>query len=112
MESARAAYPLREIVTFDQFHHERVQIGELLESVDGGDAGVVQCCEEFCFQPKARQPVSVLRERRWEDLDRDLALQFCVRRPIDLAHSTFADLRGDLVDAEARSGCEGQAVGL
>jgi hypothetical protein len=30
--------------------------------------------------------------------------------PIHLPHATFADLRGDFVDAEARARGEGQAI--
>ena len=33
------------------------------------------------------------------------------RRPIDLAHTAFADLRGDLVDAETGAGSKGQTAG-
>ena len=34
-----------------------------------------------------------------------------VRRPIDLAHTAFTDLGGDLVDAETRAESKGQTAG-
>ena len=51
--------------------------------------------------------------QRWrQDLDRDLAFEPGVGRPIDLAHAAFADLGGDLVDAEAGAGSEGQVTSV
>ena len=78
------------------------------EPVDGGDVRMIQRGEDFRFALKARQPVRISRQRRRQDLDRDLALQLRVRRPIHLAHAAFADLGGDFVDAEAGAGSEGQ----
>ncbi len=39
------------------------------------------------FLLKASQPVSVLRDESWQDLDRYLALQGRIAGAIDLAHS-------------------------
>ena len=39
---------------------------------------------------------------------RDLTFQLRVRRAIHLAHAAFTDRRGDVVDAEARAGSQGQ----
>jgi hypothetical protein len=62
------------------------------------------------FEP--HQAFGVRCERVRQDLDRDLAAQRRIRRPIHLAHAAFADGRGDLVDAEARAGSEGKVAGL
>ena len=64
----------------------------------------------LAFEP--RQAVGVRGERVWQDLDRDLAAQRRVRRPVHLSHPAFTDLGGDFVDAEARAGSEGQPRGL
>jgi hypothetical protein len=45
-----------------------------------------------------------LVRRRYQHFDRDLAAEVRIRRAIDLAHATDADLLGDLVRAEAGSG--------
>ena len=71
---------------------------------------MIQRGEDFGFALKARQPVGIRRKRRRQDLDGDLTFQLRVRRPIDLPHATFADLRGDFVDAEAGAGSEGQGT--
>ena len=68
---------------------------------------MIQRREDFGFALKAREPIAIGRERRRQDLDRDLALQLRVGRPIHLAHPAFADLGGDFVDAEAGAGREG-----
>ena len=73
-----------------------------------GDVRMVQRREHFRFALKPRQPIVISGERGRQDLDRDLALQLRVRRPIHLAHAAFADLRGDFVDAETGAGSEGQ----
>ena len=56
---------------------------------------MVQGGEHFRFALKTREPIDVDRERRRQDLDRDLALEFRVGRPIHLPHPAFTDLRGD-----------------
>jgi hypothetical protein len=69
---------------------------------------MVQGGEHFRFALKARDPIGVSRQRRRENLDGNLTLQPRVRRPVHLAHAAFADLAGDIVDADARTGSEGQ----
>ena len=101
---------LRKRRAFDQLHHESLHAVGVLEPVDRGDVRMIQRGEDLRFALKARQAVGVGCERRGEDLDRDLTLQLRVRRPIDLPHSTHAELRGDFVDAEAGAGREGQAI--
>ena len=80
--------------------------------MDAGNVRMVQGREHFRFALKPREPIVVGGERWWQDLDRDLALQLGIGGPIDFAHASGADLRGDLVDAEARAWTEGQTAGL
>ena len=53
---------------------------------------------------EAAKPVRVLRERRGQDLDRDLAPEPRILRPVDLTHPSGADLAEDLVGAELGAG--------
>ena len=46
---------LREVVAFDQFHHEGGEVGCLLEAIDGPDVRMVESREHFGFALKARQ---------------------------------------------------------
>ena len=103
---------LRQIVALDQFHHEGRDAPALFEAVDAGDVGMVQRREHFRFALETREPIVVSGERWRQDLDRDLAFQPGVGRPIDLAHAPFADLGGDFVDAEAGAGSEGQVTSV
>ncbi len=79
----------------------------LFEAVDVRDVRMIQRGEGLRFALEAREPVGVARERLGQDLDRDVAIELRVARPIDLAHAAFADLRGDFVDAETGAGSEG-----
>ena len=78
------------------------------KAVDRGDVRMIQGGEHFRFALKTREPIGIDRKRRRQDLDRDLALEFRVARPIHLPHSAFADRRRDVVDAETRAGSQGQ----
>ena len=53
------------------------------EPVDATDIGMVQRGEDFRFTLKAREPIGVVRERLGQDLDRDVAAQPRIARPID-----------------------------
>jgi hypothetical protein len=55
----------------------------------------------FCFALETCQPIRIPRDRRGQDLEGDISLQLDVSRPVDLAHSAFAQLVEDPVRAEA-----------
>ncbi len=59
---------------------------------------------------RCERSVVIGRQCLGQDLDRDLALQLRVCRPVDLSHAAFANLRGDFVDAETRARDESQWV--
>ena len=99
---------LREIVAFDELHHQGGDAAAVFEAVDRGDVRMIEGGQRFRFALKAREPAGIGRERRWQDLDRDLALEARVGRPIHLPHPAFPDRRRDVVDAEARAGSQGQ----
>ena len=44
---------LRQIVPFDQLHHQRRDAATLFEAVDPGDVWMVQRGEHFCFALKS-----------------------------------------------------------
>jgi hypothetical protein len=102
---------LREVLALDQFHHERGDAMALLEPVDTGNMRMVQRREQFRFALEPREPIGIRRQRRWQDLDRDLTFQPGVGGAIHLPHAALADLRGDVVDAETCAGREAQTAG-
>jgi hypothetical protein len=69
---------------------------------------MIQGREDLSLALKASQPVGISRERWWENLDGNLALQLRVRRAINLTHPARSQSREDLVRAEANAGGKGQ----
>src|SRR5258705_12758813 len=55
------------------------------------------------FAREAREPLGIAGKEIGEGFDRDVAIQFCVARPIHLAHAADADRGEDLIRAEASS---------
>ncbi|MBE3073715.1 MAG: hypothetical protein IMZ75_02035 [Actinobacteria bacterium] len=55
--------------------------------------------QRFALEP--REGNRVRRQRLGQDLDRDVATEFRVPRPIDLAHAARADGGDDLIRPEA-----------
>ncbi len=94
---------LTECFALDQFQHDRLRPGVLLESIHRADVGMVQRGQQFCLALKSREPVSVGRKRVREDLDRDLALQPRIACAIHLAHPAASDQRDDFERPESRS---------
>ena len=99
---------IRERGPFDELHHERLHAVGFFEAVDGRDVRMVQRREHFRFALESGEPLSVAGHRRRQDLQGDLAFQLRVGGAVDLAHSAYADLGGDLIGTEARAGSEGQ----
>ena len=68
--------------------------------VDGRDVGVVQDSRGPRLLLEAAQAVGVRGERRRQDLDRHVAAQPRILRPVDLSHPARAERREDLVGAQ------------
>ena len=92
-----------EILALDQFHHERADAAALFEAVDGADVRVIQRGERLRFALKRASRSGSATNAR-EDLDRDVAIELRVARPIDLAHAAGPEGGEDLVRAEAGTG--------
>jgi hypothetical protein len=105
-----ALQPLGEILSLDELHDEGADTARLLEAVDRGDVGVLQLGEELRFALEARETLGVGGECLGQDLDRDLAPELRVGRPVDDPHPALAERAGDLVGSEAASGRETHRV--
>ena len=95
---------LRQVFPLDQLHHDGRHPATLFQSVDGSDVRMVERGQHFRFALEARQPVGVSGERRRQDLDRHLAFEARIGRPIHLSHPALAEQGGNLVDTDASSG--------
>ncbi len=79
----------------------------VLEPVDLRNVWMVERREHLGLALEAGEPVGVLRERGWQDLQRDIAMETGVAGAIDLAHSARADWDDDFIRAEASAGRKG-----
>ena len=87
-------------VPFHQLHHEKMPPGGLLERVDRRDARMVQRGEGTRFPLETCYAVPVFEEFFRQDLQRDVAPELRVLRPVDLPHPARAERRDDLVGPE------------
>ena len=95
--SARDAVSQR--LAVDQLEHQRLDTIGVLESVNRADVGMIQRGEHARFALEPRAPLSIARERGWQNLDGDLAAEFGIARAIDLTHATGAEQRQDPIRA-------------
>src|SRR5262245_40626247 len=90
--------------TLDQFHHER----PFFNSVYMRDIRVIERSQHPRFALETGQAVRVAGEGGRKHLDGHLAPQLRVRRPPNLAHAAFAQLRGDEVMRDGLLWAHGQ----
>ena len=72
--------------------------------VDREDVGVVQDCGRAGFLLEAAQPNGIAGPERRQHLDRDIAVEPRIARPVDVAHASGAEGGEDLVRTETASG--------
>jgi hypothetical protein len=65
---------------------------------------MIQRSDNFGFPLEPRETLGVLRESRWQNFDRNFAIEFRVSCAIHLAHSTSADRRKEFVGSQTRAG--------
>src|SRR5215212_7390342 len=78
--------------------------------MDMGNVRMVQRGERLRFPREAREPAGIAREGVGQYFDSDVTIEPGVTRPVHLAHSAFADLGDNLVNAETATWAEGQCV--
>jgi len=87
--------------SFNQFEDQRLPSVGVLETVDGRDVWMIQRGEHLCLTLEPCQALGVVRHSRQQHLDRHLAIELRVARPIDRAHAAFTEGRHDFVGADA-----------
>jgi hypothetical protein len=97
---------IRERRALDEFHHQRADPVRVFEAVDVRDVRMVERGQHLRFAAEPREAVGVVRHLREQDLDRDLAMQVRIARPIDFAHAPGAQQGNDFVRAETSAGGE------
>jgi len=95
--------PVRQCRTFDEFHDERLA---LRKPVDRRDVRMIERGEHLCFTLEARKPLGICSVEIRQHLQRHVAMQAAVVRPIHLAHASYADQGDDFIRAESRTDVE------
>ena len=88
---------LAQVFTLDEFHDEEAGVMGCFESVDAGDAGVLQRGQGAGFAVEAGQPLRIPGHFGGENLDGDVPAELGVAGAVHLAHAAFAEGGGDFV---------------
>ena len=94
---AAGAHALAERLPFEQFHRDEVLVLPLLDRVDRADVRMVQGgrCARFSLKPFER--LRIRRQRRREELQRDMSAELCIFRFVNDAHAAAAERADDAV---------------
>ena len=90
-------------VAFDQLHHQRQHAALFLEAEERGDVGMVEGGQDAGFALEPCDAFGIGDEGLGQRLQRDVAAQVRVMRPIHLAHSALTYESQDFVDSELSS---------
>ena len=86
-----------------ELEHERVHASRVFETVDGGDARMIERGEHVRLACEQRQALRVVGEHVGEYLQRDVTIQLGIARAIHLPHATRAQDAFDPVRAHVSS---------
>ena len=95
---------------FHQFEDERLHVFRILERVNGRDVRMIERREHLRFAREPRETVRIEKKGVGQDLQSNVAIQLRIAGAVDLSHATFADQRGDFVDAETGASRQGHEV--
>ena len=97
---------LRQVLAFDQFHHQCTHASDFLQAVDVRDVRMIERRQRLRFAVKPRQPIGVVREGIGQHLEGDIAIELRVAGAKHLAHSPGAECGEDLVGTDVAAGNE------
>ena len=99
--------PVGQRGSLDDLQHQRFRVARVLEAVDGADVRVAERGQHLRFPLETGEPLGIVRERFWQDLQRDVAAKLRIPRAIHLAHATLTNRGQDFVRTYtcARSQC-------
>jgi hypothetical protein len=76
-----------------------VNTARVADVVDRNNVGMIQSGDRACLLLKSAQAIRISRERFGQHLQRNIAQQTGVARPVHFAHTTSADERDNFVRA-------------
>ena len=99
-QGCRAGDHVAQGAALDQLHREEDEVAVLALVVHRDHTGVGQPCRRTCLPAEPRDEVRsrpAVGEMGVHDLERDLALEAAVQRPVDGRHPAAGELGADLV---------------
>ena len=90
--------------SLDEFHHDCLDATGIFYAVESRDVGMVQRGKGSRLVLETCDTIGVLRHRRWEHLDSDLAFQFYIPRQVHISHAARADEGDDFERIDVLSG--------
>ena len=100
---------LRQVLAFDEFHHQCSDTARLFQSVNVRDVRVIQRCEHLRFATESGEAIGIVGNGGKQDLDRNVAIQLRVAGAIDLTHPARTERGEDLERTETGAGNQGDA---
>ncbi len=99
--------PVGQRGSLDNLQHQRLRAAAVFETVDAADVGMTERGQHLRFALETGEPLGIVRERFWQDLQRDVTTELRIPRAIHLAHATLANRGQDFVRTYtcARSQC-------
>ena len=99
--------PVGQLRSLDEFEDQGLRVTGRFQTVNRADIGVIQRRQDFGFALEPSETVRIGGECLRQDLEPHIPVERGVAGLIHLAHPAFADLGGDLVDAEPGAGGQG-----
>ena len=87
IEQFCCAHSLAERLALDEFENQEPSTLDFLQSINTANIRVIECGQHPCFALEPRETIRTTGERRRQNLDRDIAGERHVARPIYFAHS-------------------------
>jgi hypothetical protein len=87
----RVPHALAQRLAVNELHGDEVRPVALTNLMDGRNVGMIERSRSFRFLNETAHAVLVCREVGGKNLQRNLAIEFCVLRQIHLAHPARAE---------------------
>ena len=91
-------------MTRDVFHDDEGDAALFADVMDRADVRMAELRDGLRLTLEARPPRGVVHHGGRQHLDRDVAVEPRIVRPVDLAHPARAEQAHDFVGAESRAG--------